>query len=286
MIVVTGANGQLGHGIIESLAKRVSPTQIVASVRDPGKAGAYAARGIQVRSGDFGQPSTLVPAFAGADQVLVISVDKLGEEARRMHRAAIEAAREAGAKRVLYTSHVGAKPQSAFAAAADHAATEAAMTDLGIPFTTLRHGFYAESAMHLIGNGLEAGEIRVPEDGPVSWTARADLAAADAAILAGETMDGATPPLTATEAVTMADIAAMVSELTGREIKRVVVSDAAWVDAKAAAGVPRAMAELLLGAWIAARRGDFAKIDPALERLIGRRPQTMRDVLAKALARQ
>ena len=286
MIVVTGANGQLGRAIIENLVQRIPPAEIVASVRDPGQASGYAAQGIKVRAGDFGQPATLVPAFEGADQVLVISVDKLGEEARQMHRAAIAAARGAGAKRVFYTSHMGAKPQSAFAAAADHATTEATMADIGMPFTALRHGFYAESALHLIGRGFETGEIRVPEDGPVSWTARADLAAADAAILAGQdSFDGATPPLTAAEVITMADIAVMASELTGREIKRVIVSDGDWVDAKVAVGVPRAMAELLLGAWIAARNGDFAKVDPTLERLIGRRPQTMRDVLAKTLDR-
>ena len=140
--------------------------------------------------------------------------------------------------------------------------------------------------MHLIGKGFETGEIRVPEDGPVAWTARADLAEADAAILAQKgSFEGSTPPLTAPQAVTMEDIAAIASDLTGREIKRVVVSDQEWVDAKAAMGVPRGMAEILLGAWIAARNGDFAKVDPTLEHLIGRRPQTMQDVLVKTLGR-
>lgn len=284
MIVVTGANGQLGKGIVNSLIKRIPPAQVVASVRDVEKATDLGSLGVKVRAGDFSQPQTLAASFQSADQVLIVSVDKLGNDARQMHRNAIEAARDAGAKRILYTSHMGAKPQSAFAAAADHAVAEAVLAEMGIPFTALRHGFYAESAMHLIGKGFETGEIRVPEDGPVSWTARADLADADAAILAGNgSITGTAPPLTASEAVTMADIAAMASELTDRTIKRVVVSDEEWIGSKVAVGVPRGMAELLLGAWIAARNGDFAATDPTLEKLIGRPPQTMRDVLAKVL---
>ena len=90
----------------------------------------------------------------------------------RLHRTAIETAARAGAQRILYTAHMGARPDSPFVPARDHAATEAMLAESGGAFTSLRHGFYAESALHMIGQGLAAGEIRVPEDGPISWTAR------------------------------------------------------------------------------------------------------------------
>ena len=281
MIVVTGATGQLGRAVVAGLLSRLPAERIVASVRDPAKARALAEMGVHVRAGDFAEPDALATAFAGASQVLVISVDRLGEPGRRLHRAAIEAARAAGARRVLYTSHMGTHADSILN---DHYAAEAVLAEAGAPFTSLRHGFYAESAFHLIGRGFEAGEIRAPEDGPVSWTARADLAEADAVVLAEEgRLDGVSPPLTAPEAFTMADLAAIASELTGRKIKRVVVSDEEWRDAKAAQGVPAPMADALLGMFCAARRGDFAAVDPTLETLLGRRPRTMRDVLAATL---
>lgn len=286
MIVVTGASGQLGRAVVEGLLTRLPADGIVASVRDPAKAKAFAERGTGVRAGDFAKPEELAAALSGATQVLVVSVDKLGEKALRMHRAAVQAARRAGARRVLYTSHMGARADSPFAPASDHAATEAFLAEDGGAFTSLRHGFYAESALHLIGHGFGAGEIRAPEDGPVSWTARADLAEADAILLAEEgRLDGVTPPLTAPEAFTMTDLAAAASELTGREIKRVTVSDDEWREAKVAQGVPAPMAEMLLGMYRAARRGDFAAVDPTLEALLGRRPRTMRDVLAATLKR-
>lgn len=118
----------------------------------------------------------------------------------------------------------------------------------------------------------------------MSWTARADLAEADAVVLAEEgRFDGISPALTAPEAFTLTDLAAIASEMTGREIKRIVVSDDEWRDAKVAAGVPAPMADVLLKVFRDARRGVFAVVDPTLEKLLGRRPQTMRDVLGKAL---
>ena len=283
MIVVTGANGQLGRGIVESLLGRVSPDDIVASVRDAGKAADLADRGVEVRIGDFADPGSLKDAFQGADQVLIVSADKLGDEALRLHRTAIDAARDAGARRVLYTSHMGARAGSPFLPADQHAGTEAELAASGVAYTSLRHGFYAESCLHMIGDGLRSGDLRTPEDGPISWTARADLAEADAAILASEgEWDGITPPLTAAEAVTMVEIAAIASQATGREVRHTTITDKEWRDAKIAAGMPAIYADMLLGTFRAARLGDFAATDPALGRLIGRAPQTMREVLSVA----
>ena len=178
---------------------------------------------------------------------------------------------------------MGARAGSPFAPADQHAGTEANLAASGVAFTALRHGFYAESCLQMVGDGLRAGELRVPEDGPVSWTARADLAEADAAILADDgQLDGITPPLTALQALTMADVAALASDVTGRAVRHVTVADDGWRDAKIAAGMPAIYAEMLLGTFRAARRGDFAATDPALETLLGRPPRTLRDALITA----
>ena len=281
MIVVTGANGQLGCAVVAALLRRLPADQIVASVRDPAKASSIVAQGVEVRAADFADAASMRRAFAGADQVLIVSADKLGEEALRLHRSAIEAAREAGVGRVLYTSHMAARLGSPFAPADQHAGTEADLAASRLPYTSLRHGFYAESCLHMVGDALRLDELRVPEDGPISWTARADLAEADAAILAGpERWNGITPPLTATRAVTMAELAAIASEVGGREVRHVVVPDREWIEAKIAAGMPAIYAEMLLGVFVAARRGDFAATDPTLQTLLGRAPTTMREAIS------
>jgi len=279
MIVVTGATGQLGAQIVNELLARVPADSLGVSVRDPERAGDLAARGVRVRRGDFTAPDTLPHAFEGAEQVLIVSANATGEEAVAQHVAAIDAARDAGAQRVLYTSHQAAAPASVFAPMPDHAATEAHLVRTGT-FTALRNGFYASTIAHLLGRAVETGEFVAPADGPVSWTAHADLAAAAAAVLADEgRFDGATPPLTARDAVDLEGVAGILSELTGRTVRRVVADDDEWVSGLIGHGVPEAQATMLLGMFLASRRGEFATSDPALEDLLGREPTPVRDVL-------
>lgn len=283
MILVTGANGQLGGAIVQSLLGRVASASIVAVTRAPDKVAKLADHGIEVRAGDFADANGLKAAFRDVDQVLIVSADKLGDEALRLHRTAIDAARDAGARRILYTSHMGARAESPFLPAGQHAGTEIDLAASGIAFTALRHGFYAESCLHMIGDGLRSGELRTPEDGPISWTARDDLAQADAAILADDgAWDGITPPLTAADAITMAQLAAIASEATGHEVRHTTVTDEEWRDAKIAGGMSAMYADMLLGTFRAARRGDFAATDPALGILLGRPPRTMHEVLSAA----
>ncbi len=286
MIVVTGATGKLGHAIVERLLERLPATQIGVSVRDPEKARASAERGVRVRQGDFGDTASLHHAFEGAAQVLIVSVDSVGEAAVNHHRNAIEAAGTAGARRILYTSHMASSPASLFAPTLDHAAAEALLTTSGRAFTSLRNGFYMESALMIMGDALKTGRLVAPEDGPVSWTATADLADAAALTLMDEGLfQGMTPPLTASEALDFAGIAAIASELVERPIVRITVTDKEYVAGLIAHGVPEMWADLFLGMFKASRRGEFAAVDPTLERLLGRPPITMRAFLAARTSR-
>lgn len=285
MIIVTGATGLLGRRIVESLLTRVPAGQVGVSVRDTRKAQDLAARGVRVRQGDFTEPGSLAHAFEGAEQVLVVSVDKLGTEAVRAHRAAIDGAVAAGARRIVYTSHMGADPASRFEPCRDHATDEAALRACGVPFTSLRNGFYAASAVRLFGQAAETGQLALPADGAVNWTAHADLADAAAAILAGAArFDGATPPLTAARAIDFDEIAALASELTGRPIERVTISDEEFRQRMADHGAPAAQVDLMADIFAASRAGEFATVDPALAKLIGREPTGFDTVLRAALS--
>lgn len=285
MIIVTGANGQLGRGITERLLERVPAARLGVSVRDPDQASALAERGVRVRRGSFEDAASLRHAFEGASQVLIVSVNSTGEAAVRQHEAAIEAARAAGVHRILYTSHMGSSPASAFAPMPDHAATEALLQRSGVAFTSLRNGFYAASALMLLGSALKTGKLVAPEDGPVSWTEHGDLAEAAAIALADEgRLDGLTPPLTASRAIDLAEIAEIASDLLGRSITRVTVSDHAYRAEMVSHGVPEQHADLLVGMFAASRQREFAAVDPTLERLLGRAPMSMRQYLAAHLS--
>ncbi|MEV4171208.1 NAD(P)H-binding protein [Nonomuraea sp. NPDC049709] len=286
MIVITGATGRLGSQIVDRLLQRVPAGQVGVSVRDTDRAGDLAARGVRVRRGDFTDPGSLAEAFEGATQVLIISTSQTGEAALNQHVTAIEAARDAGARRILYTSHQGAAEDSLFAPMPDHATTERYLEKTGTPFTALRNGFYADTVRLLLGQALETGELVAPADGPVSWTAHADLAEAAAVILADEgRFDGRTPPLTAPVALDLQDVARIVTELTGHTISRVVAGDAEWAATLVGRGVPEQQADLLLGMFRAARRGEFATTGPELESLLRRPATPLRSVLEDVTGR-
>jgi NAD(P)H dehydrogenase (quinone) len=288
MIIVTGATGQLGRAIVQQLAARVPATQIGASARDPAKAAALAALGVRVRQGDFNDPASLQHAFEGASTVLIVSSNAAatGGDPLAQHRAAIAAARAAGAKRVVYTSHMAASATSAFPPARDHAATEEMLRQSGLPWTALRHGFYGASGLAMMGDALATGALETAADGKFSWAAHADLAEAAAIILAeihqghGWRWDGPTPPLTGAEALDFGDLAGIASALTGKSIVRTILTDDAMRAKIAARGAPPRAADMVLGLYTAARNGEFAAIDPLLERLLGRAPIRMRALMA------
>ena len=280
MIIVSGANGQLGRMVVERLLERVPTERVGVSVRDPEKARALEERGVRVRRGDFTDPASLAHAFKDATKVLIVSTNTAGEEAVDHHRAAIKAA--AGAERVLYTSHMGANPSSPFAPMRDHAATEAALRDSGVPFTALRNGFYTSTIVRLLGGALQTGELIAPEDGPVAWTDHADLAEVTALALAEDGFDGPTPALTGAETTDMTGIAEIATRLSGRPVRRVVVSDADYRAHLVSHGVPEFAAEMLVGMFVASRQGDFAPADPTLARLLDRPTVSVEDVLKAA----
>jgi uncharacterized protein YbjT (DUF2867 family) len=284
MIIVTGATGALNGATVEHLLKLVPADRIGVSVRDVAKAQHLAERGVRVRHGSYDDPAALLDSFEGAEQVLLVSSSDPGADAPVQHRAGIEAAVAAGARRILYTSHQGAGPDSPFKATRDHAATEALLADSGTAWTSLRNGFYAHTLDWLLGPWRETAVIEAPADGPVSWTDRGDEAEAAAVILASERPFDGPVTLTAAAAVTFGDIAGIASELTGREVRRVVVDDDAWVAGQVAHGTPEPMARFLLGTFQAAREGRFAGVDPLLGDLLGRQPRTVRDLLADRAA--
>lgn len=280
MIVITGATGRLGSQIVDRLLERVPADTVGVSVRDVEKTTALSQRGVRVRAGDFTDPATLEHAFEHADRVLIVSAAIRGGDAVAANTAAIDAARAAGAKRILYTSHQAASRDSLFAPQVTHAETEAYLAQQGVPFTALRNGFYTSTLGIYVGEARKTGRLVLPQDGPVSWTAHADLAeAAAVAITQDGALDGVTAPLTAPDMLDFEAVAGLLSDITGRTVARVVADDEEWKAAAIERGMPPQAAEFSLGMFRAARRGEFAVTDPTLGTIIGHPATSARSVL-------
>jgi NAD(P)H dehydrogenase (quinone) len=283
MIVVTGATGRLGGLTLDRLLERVPADQLGASVRTPEKAARYAEQGVRVRAGDYTDPDAMTRSLEGASTVLLVSGSTFGPEVVRQHGLAIEAAQRAGVERVVYTSHQCAAPGTRFAAGQDHAATEELLADSGLAWTSLRDGFHASSTGFWLAMARD-GVLRLPEDGPVSWTDHADLAEAAAALLVTDRpVDGPTRPLTGPEALDAAAVAARATELTGTAYRREVVGDEEFVAGLVAHGTPQHLADALLTMFLASRAGEFDVVDDYLPTLIGR-PATPVDGVLSASA--
>ncbi|MER5439433.1 NAD(P)H-binding protein [Streptomyces sp. NPDC002790] len=283
MIVVAGATGALNGATVEHLLKRVPADRIGVSVRDAAKAQHFADRGIRVRQGSYGDPAALRHSFADAEQVLLVSGNDPAADLVGLHRTAIEAAVEAGAQRILYTSQHAAVPGNPYPPSEIHIATEAILARSGVAWTALRNGAYG-TLDQLLGPWQETGEIARPEDGPVPYTDRDEVAEATSVILAGDRSFDGPVTLTAPTAVTFDDFARIASELTGHTIKRIVLDDEQWVADQIAIGVPEQAARFMLTWYQAGRAGHFAEADPLLSELLGREASSATDRLAAHIA--
>ena len=180
---------------------------------------------------------------------------------------------------------MAASSVSLFPPMLDHAATEDMLRQSGLAWTALRNGFYASSGLMFMGDALKTGVIEAPADGKVSWTAHADLAEAAAILLADEgRYEGPTPPLTGSQALDLADFATIASELQSQPVHRQIISDEELQAKMAAHGLPARVADISLGLYRASREGEFAAVNPTLERLLGRGPISMRDLIAEKIS--
>ncbi|QHC58861.1 NAD(P)H-binding protein [Rathayibacter sp. VKM Ac-2760] len=282
MILITGATGALNGATVDHLLDSLPAAELAVVARDTAKAARFAERGVAVRYGDYADRSSLPAAFAGADQLLLVSSSDPEADAVALHRSAVEAAVEAGVGRILYTSHQGASPDTPFGPGRDHAATERMLAESGVAWTSLRNGFYAHSLAWFLGDWRSTGVISVPADGPVSWTAREDAAEAAARILLTDGAVDGPVTLTAAEAPTFAEVAALAAEIGGRPVELRVLGEEEWLAEQIAGGRPEQQARFLLGMYEAAAGGFFAGTSATLGELLGREPRSIRDLLAAA----
>jgi NAD(P)H dehydrogenase (quinone) len=283
MIVVTGATGQLGRLTLHALLRSVPAQQIVAAVRTPAKAQDLAALGMTVREADYTKPETLDTAFAGADKLLLISSNEIGQRAAQ-HRAAIDAARRAGVQLIAYTSVLNAG-DSLLGLAGEHRETEAMLADSGLPFVLLRNGWYTENYTASVPTALAHGAwIGAAGIGRISSAARLDYAEAAAAVLTREGQAGKVYELAGDASYTLAELAGEVAAQSG---KPVVYQDMTEADYKAAligVGLPEVVAALLSDSDAAAAKGALFDDGHQLSALIGRPTTPMAASVKAALA--
>jgi NAD(P)H dehydrogenase (quinone) len=283
-IVVTGATGHLGRLVLEELLRIAPNARLVGTARNADAAKNLAARGVEIRTADYTKPASLATALAGADKVLLISANEVGQRVAQ-HRNVVDAAKGTGVKLLGYTSILRADT-SPMGLAVEHLATEKYIRASGVPFVFLRNGWYTENYTGSIGAALQHGVILgSARDGRISAAARADYAAAAAVVFASDVRSqaGKIYELAGDGAFTMTEYAAEVSRLAGKNVVYQDMPEAEYKGALQGFGLPEPVAGMLAESDAKAAGGSLYDASKQLSKLIGRATTPLATTVAAAL---
>lgn len=283
-IAITGASGGLGRRTAELVLRTVDPREVVLTSRNPAALSDLADRGVAVREADFADPGSLVTAFTGVERLLIVSTDVIGARLDG-HRAAIAAASDAGVARVVYTSVPEPVPANPALVVADHAATEQALRESGMAWTSLRNNLYAHMQVPALSRAAATGRLITNTGaGATAYVTREDCAATAAAALVQDGHENVAYDVTGPEALTAEQLAALAAGIGGRDVEVVHVDDAASVRGLTAAGLPAEVAQLVTSFGAATRGGFLSTVSSAVADLTGAAPTPLADVVRAAPA--
>jgi uncharacterized protein YbjT (DUF2867 family) len=200
------------------------------------------------------------------------------EDRRAQHLAFVDAAAGAGVRHVVYTSFLGASADCTFTLGRDHWATEEHVRASGMDFTFLRDSFYLDFIPHMVG---EDGVLRGPAgQGRLAGVSRADVAACAVAVLRDAAYHrGRTYDLTGPEALTLAEMAALVGEARGEPVTYVDETLEEAYASRASYAAPDWQVDAWVSTYTAIANGEVAQVSEDVRTLTGRQPDTLQDVL-------
>ena len=294
-IVINGASGDLGRGVTRLLLREVPHASLRLVTRTPQKLKAELPNDIKVFEGEFDKPDLLEKAYAGCDVLLLISGTAI-EHRVPQHRNAINAAKKAGIKHIVYTSFVGIHPQNPNLAERDHIVTERDLLASGLKYTIVRDAVYADWVYRLsIEPALRTGTwLSIKGQGRLAPVAKEDVVRSVAKILTNpEFHANAIYEISGPDLFTFRQIAELASEVfnTPLDIKELTPEErlAEWDKL----GVPRettgeanhpdalwcGSGELVSGETAIAQMGYQGVLSDHVRFITGRKPRPFRSVL-------
>lgn len=283
-ILVTGATGHFGKAAIDALLKKGHPASaIIALVRDENKAAVLKTQGVEIRTGDYENYTSLVNAFTGVDKLLLVSSNDVNNRSAQQANA-VKAAREAGVKYILYTSFVRKDESEASPiafVAQSHIATEKAIRDSGLTYTIFRNNLYLDYVPVFIGEKvLNTGIFWPAGNTPGAFALREEMAEAAANVLLSSGHDNKEYNVSNTASWTFPQVAETISKASGKQISYISPSQTEYKTALTTAGVPELYVNMFAGFAEAIRIGEFdTTTNTDFERLLGRKPTSLEEYL-------
>ena len=297
-IAITGASGGFGRAATKKLLARISPADLILISRSPAALEDLRAAGADVRRGDFDDEASLAPAFKGADRMLLISTLDVGRRGPQ-HLAAINAARDAGVRHIVYTSSDGAAPDNPAVIAPDHYQTEQHLKASGLDYTIMRDSLYAEAAADLMAPpAIAFGEWRTcAGDGRVGFIPRDDCVSCAVEVLLSDGHERRTYAIAGEETWSLGEVSAELERMFDRTIDFVPISVAQRDAELEAIGLPAHFEPGLFTPGFGSsarddivsyehgiREGYFATTSKDARTLLGRPPVDLRTFLEQSRA--
>lgn len=284
MILVTGATGGLGSAVIDTLLENTSAQDLAVLVRDKQKGEHLAAKGISVRYGDYDDYQSLVKAFTGIKKLLLVSAPAVSHERLERESNAINAAIEAGVKHIFFTGIQQRKDADYIIPWVTEGSRqiESLIKESGMAYTIVENTIYSDSLPLYAGEKvLEDGFYFPSGNGKIAFALRSELGEAIAKLLLQDGHENQTYTLTNSESWSFAEIASMISEVSGKEIRHKDVSKQEFLSYRLAFDpIPEVYLDFFAEWAAATKNGEFAHTDPMLEKMLGRKPSHLREFIA------
>lgn len=280
-ILITGATGHLGRSVIETLLKKVSPSQISIITRNEEKRIAFQSKGFKAFLGSYDNIVALENAMDGVDTVLLISSGDQGDRMQE-HKNVIDTARKKGVKYIAYTSRcLNDRNTLANKLMIEHFETEDYIIASGIKYTFFRNILYMDAIPQFIGGNiaLEKGIFLSAGDGKVSFALRSEIGEAIANVLLNEEFENKIYNFTGDKANSFYDIANILSELLGKEVKYTMVETAVFEGMMTQRNLPEPIIQKIVDFITDIRNNQESDIYPDLENQLGRKPTNLKDGL-------
>jgi len=270
MIVVTGAGGHVGGLIAGLLSEQGERTRLL--TRDPSRLPELEGAEV-VRAAGFEDRDAVSASLGEGDRVFMVAMHSSEEDRVRQHRAFVDAAVAAGVDQLVYLSCLNAGPNAVFLHGRSHGATEEMIRDCGVPFTFVRMSMWADDIPNWFDDD---GVIRAPHgDGRISFTYRPEIAQVIAVALTETGHIGKTYDVTGPLSVSMSELAATATEVTGDDYRSEPLDREQWKAKRLAMGRPAWSVEAGLSSWDALNANEFDIVSDTVQDLTGTTPITV-----------
>lgn len=280
-ILVTGASGQMGAVVIETLMKKMSPQKIHVITRKEEKRLELQSKGLKAFVGDYGDVASLEKAMEGVDTVLLISSGDQGDRMQE-HKNVINAAKKMGLTNIAYTSRsLRDRNTLANTLMVEHFQTEDYIKESGLKYIFFRNILYMDAIPQFVGGkvALERGIFQPAGDGKVAFALRSEMSEALANVLLNENFENNIYNFTGGKAYSFYDIATALSELSGREVKYNNVDSDAFSGMMKQRNVPEPMIQKIIDFITDIKQNQEAGITNDLEIKLGRKPTGLKEGL-------